>query len=200
MEYQPYQPYQPAPQDPPNTGWQTSPTPAYGPAPVSVPPGWNYPAPPAPPKKRRTGLIVGAVGAAVLVVLLVLSAAAYGLNLGPLKDSGLSACEAIHNNVGNDGSTGDSSDDADAAADKSFTVDEYHAVRKEFAHSRYADIRDSGTKLVDLLWQLEQSVDSGDDDALGAALMLASSIYSAYSSLAGACGNHGIDIPPLSKG
>ena len=187
-----YQQYPPAPQNPADTGWQPSSTPMYGPAPVSVPPGWSYPVPPAtPPKKRRTGLILGGIGAVVVVVVLVLSAAAYGLNLGPLKDSGLSACEAIHDNVG--------VEDSSAAADNTFTVDEYHAVRKQFANSRYTDISRVRNKLLDLLWQLEQSSNSGEDDALGAALMLASSIYSAYSSLAGACSNHGIDIPPLTE-
>lgn len=198
----------PVPVPPPASAPPLSAPPSSGPPlsgpPSSAPPGWGYPAQgwgyapaPVPPPRRRTGLIVGLGGGAVALLLLcVLGVGAYKLNLGPLKDSGLAECQTIHDAAAAD-RTDPTAAPSTSTSDEGITLDQYHDIRKKFADSRYGDIRDAGTRFVDLLWQLSEAARGSDEDALGAALMLASQLYAAYSSLAGACSNHGVDIPPL---
>jgi hypothetical protein len=78
------------------------------------------------------------------------------------------------------------------------TESEYLDLRARFANSRYADLRDSGTKFVDLIWQLSGVSDGGE--ALGAILLMGGQLVQAYSSLSGACAAHGVVIPPLTSG
>lgn len=126
------------------------------------------------------------VGVACILVGGGIFAMLYFSNVGPFKDSGLAMCESIR-----DGQDAGSASDSDSP----LTEAEYLELRAQFANSRYADIRDAGTRFVDLVWQLS-SVD--DDDSLGAALLFAGQIMEAYSALSGACAAHGVVIPPLS--
>ena len=56
----------PRPPYPPQPPYTALPQPAYAPPPQPVPP-YGFGQPPAPPKKRRTGLIIGAVAGVVLL-------------------------------------------------------------------------------------------------------------------------------------
>jgi hypothetical protein len=62
-------------------------------------------------------------------------------------DSGVAACEALRD--------GDKAVDGDDG-DKTMTEAEYRELRGVFEDSRYEDIRDHGTKLIDLVWQLSK--------------------------------------------
>jgi hypothetical protein len=159
-----------------------------GPPAASVPP--PRPAYALPRRKRRTGLVVlllvcaFIVGAGGVVV-------AYGLmgNKGPFRDSGITACESMRDRTsaqpspapsGKAGSTG-----------STMTEAQYRATRRQFADSRYGDIRDAGTRFVDLVWQLSRM---GGDTA---ALVLVGPLYQAWASLVGACENHGVSLPAM---
>lgn len=142
-------------------------------------------APPAPRSRRPLFIVIAAVVALVLiggVTVAVLRAN----NVGPFKDSGLAACEAIRD-----------SKNQIAKKNEKVTQADYQKLRKVFADSRYADIRDSGTKFTDLVWQL-QGMDTNADGAFGMALAFLGQVMQSYSSLSGACAAHGVVIPPLS--
>jgi len=113
-------------------------------------------------------------------------------NIGPLKDSGLSMCESIRDSKNPTGTASAT----DSSSSAKMTEAQYLELRAKFAKSRYADIRDSGTKFVDLIWQFSGAT---DDDALGALLLVGGQIVQAYSSLSGSCAAHGVVIPPLTE-
>jgi hypothetical protein len=149
-----------------------------GPIPTAAPAAPRFPRP-----------LLFALIAVVALVLIGGGTAAVlrGNNVGPFKDSGLAACEAIR---------ADKKQIAKKDGEK-FTEADYQKLRKVFSDSRYADIRDSGTKFTDLIWQF-QGMDSKSDGALGMALAAVGQLMQTYSSLSGACANHGVVIPPLS--
>ncbi len=72
------------------------------------------------------------------------------------------------------------------------TAEDYKRIRSLFANSRYGDIRVAGTHFVDVVWQA-----SGPGDDTGAALMFIVPLVSAYADLAGACTNHGVELPRM---
>lgn len=115
------------------------------PAPAPV----TSPAPPGtkPPMRRnRIPWIAGSVAA--LVLLGAGAAVAYSV----LKeDPGIAACKAIRDQQGEGG--GDNDD---------MTEPEYRETRKLFADSDHEDIRNHGTRLVDLVWQMQQ-LPEGDE-------------------------------------
>lgn len=145
-------------------------------------------------RRRRTGLVIGLIAAVVVVLVGVATAGVLMVrNVGPFKDSGVAMCEQIR-----DAKTNNTTVTGSTSSDGKLTLDGYHKLRRQFADSRYADLRDAGTKFIDLAWQLAQSTDSGDSEgALGAVLLMGGQIMQLYSSLAGACANHGVDLPPL---
>lgn len=143
---------------------------------------------PAVRSSRRPLLIAAGAVVALLLVGGGTFAVLRAYNVGPLKDSGLATCEAIRDNKNKNKSSGD---------DK-IKADEYLKLRKKFSGSRYDDIRDSGTKFVDLVRQFD-GTDKNSDGALGMALVLGGQLVQSYSSLSGACANHGVTIPPLSQ-
>ncbi|GIE95561.1 hypothetical protein Ari01nite_30260 [Paractinoplanes rishiriensis] len=79
-------------------------------------------------------------------------AIAYG-RLG--QDSGVAACAAIR----------DSRFSQSSGSAEDMTVEQHRQVRELFADSGNDEIREHGTKLVDLIWQVQQM---GDDAGLGA--------------------------------
>jgi hypothetical protein len=170
-----------------------NPQPAEPVQPVQPPiPSQTFDAGPTQPAARSRKPLLIAVGAVVALVLIggVAVAVLRGSNVGPFKDSGLATCEAIRD----DKSKASPKKDGDAKVKEA----EYRKLRKLFADSRYSDIRDSGTKFVDLVWQF-QGVDTNKEGALGMALVMGGQLMQSYSSLSGACANHGVVIPPLAQ-
>jgi hypothetical protein len=128
---------------------------------------------------QRPSRLVLWIGVALLLTLAVVVA---GLVVAFTdEDSGVAACRAI--------AEGNAADGGQTTPGAKMTEQEYQDTRKVFARSSDQDIRASGTTLVDLAWQLQQSPDS--------ALLLASDMTRAYTGLAGACAAHGYTIPPL---
>lgn len=170
-----------------------SPAPGYGPPYVQQP--WPYQGPPvvaghaAKRAGRGTVLVVVAglialalVGGILTVVFGPPSLVRRTVPIG--KDTGVAACEALRDKtVVSHAQAGESKADGWARA------------RKLFADSRYGDLRDAGTKLVDLMAQYDGL--SSDGNALGAGLFMGSQIIQAYGTLSGACSAHGVNIPAL---
>lgn len=96
------------------------------------------------------------------------------------KDTGVAACEAIHNGQ------------APVKAKGIMSEADYRKARAVFADSRYPDIRNNGTRLMDLAWQA-QGMGSNN---LGV-LAVIGAIGDAYSGLAGGCASVGYTIPSL---
>lgn len=206
---QPQQPY--GPNDIPTIQPPISAAPSYLPgatAPISRPYGSPYAEQPyphqapyeaqheatvaitgRPAKRSRRGWLIA--GALVLVALI---GGTLTLLFGPIspvkkvvpigKDSGVAACEALR----------DKTVVSHAVAGES-QADGWARARKLFADSRYGDLRDSGTKVVDLIAQYD-GLSSGGNDT-GAALFMGPQIIQAYASLSGACSAHGVNIPAL---
>ncbi|MDY7085643.1 MAG: hypothetical protein SYR96_11095 [Actinomycetota bacterium] len=97
-----------------------------------------------------------------------------------LADSGVGACEAMRG-----GSTTFRVDPADGGA---MTEAEYRRARQVFAGSRHEDIRDHGTKVMDIVWRMSQS---GDD----AKLLYAQALTTHVLGLESACADQGVFLP-----
>lgn len=96
------------------------------------------------------------------------------------KDTGVAACEAIHNGQ------------APVKAKGIMSEADYRKARAVFADSRYPDIRNNGTRLMDLAWQAQGM----GTNNLGV-LAVIGAIGDAYSGLAGGCASVGYTIPSL---
>lgn len=121
-----------------------------------APPG---PAPePARKPVRRAHLVL----AASILVLAGGVWTAYSKDL-IFKDSGIKACEALRE--GTNGLMGA------GGTDGKITESRYRQMRKVFEDSRYYDIRDHGSKLMDVLWAMSQTTGAAGakDQATGAA-------------------------------
>lgn len=132
----PQVPYQPGHAQPPNS------------------PHWATPQS-GPPARPETPLHRKAWPYALLAVMLLMigGSAAFAYDRGLiLKDSGVAACEAMR----------DGNKVPGAGEAKGFTEAEYREVRETFADSRYEDIREHGTKLMDVAWQVSQLGDGGE--------------------------------------
>jgi hypothetical protein len=125
------------------------------------------------------GLVLLAIFAVVLGGALWLSGA--WANVGPATDSGVSACKKMVENM-----------DDGRADNAKWTEADYFAARAPFESSKHADLRVAGTNLVDTIWKSEQTV---DDESLGGALGLMSTLQTQMSQLQIACGNHGVAVP-----
>lgn len=97
------------------------------------------------------------------------------------EDSGVAACKSI---------AAEEKNGASEAADEQLTRDEYVQMRKVFADSRYADLREHGTKLMDILWQVSQL--GADNEAV--ALTYLQPLTEHVSGLQSACADHGVII------
>lgn len=130
-------------------------------------------------KDQRPSRLVLWIGLSLVLALVVIVAILVLTFTG--QDSGVAACQAIAGGKAADGSA--------TTAGATMTEAEYRRVRGVFEDSAYPEIRDNGTKVIDLAWQLQQSPDS--------ALLVASDLTRAYTGLAGACAEHGHVIPAL---
>ncbi|GIF14540.1 hypothetical protein [Actinoplanes teichomyceticus] len=172
MTYPPQQPF-PPPEDPyvnhPPTQPFTGPYPQAG-----FPAGYPHPA--APPRRPLWPWL-----AAVAALSLMLLAGSGWLLWDRVlrEDSGVAACKALADR-----------DRAAGGADETLTREEYLAMRRVFADSRYADLREHGTKLMDVLWQVTQL---GTDDQV-AALTYLEPLTRHVSGLQSACADHGVVI------
>ncbi|GIF25046.1 hypothetical protein BJ973_007303 [Actinoplanes tereljensis] len=101
-----------------------------------------------------------------------------------LKDSGIKACEAFRDGTKVDGAP------IDTKADGKMTSAQYLQLRKIFKGSRYDDIEQAGTRLMDVLWQVTQL---GENPGLEA-LPFVGQMTDALTSMQGACANHDIVI------
>jgi hypothetical protein len=105
------------------------------------------------------------------------------------KDTGVAACEAIANQGSLTGAA------TGKGSKSSLTTVEYREMRAVFEDSRYPEIRDNGTRLMDYAWQLQGMTRDADNAIAGLALV--QPMTEAYTGLAGGCADHGYTIPAL---
>ena len=83
---------------------------------------------------------------------------------------------------------------------KPMTEAEYRELRGVFEDSRYNDIRDHGTKLMDVVWQMSQAIDqqggadAEDGASLGAALAYMQPLMTHMTGLQSACADQGVIV------
>lgn len=107
-------------------------------------------------------------------------------NYTPLfKDSGVAACEAMAKQL-KESDKKDSSDDNDKMTQK-----EYDKLRGAFADSRHNDIREPGVRLVDTIWNLQNTP---EDKLVGVGLLSMGSMMSDLRGLQTGCKNHGVQV------
>lgn len=119
---------------------------------------------------------VVALGAGVLIGYKVLS-----------PDTGVQACEAMRENA----------DKQQSGEDASMTASEYREIRKVFMSSNHEELRDAGTRFIDVSWQLASKGKQAPSE--GAVLMYGAELISAYTDLVGACAAQGVEIPTLDQ-
>lgn len=147
-------------------------------------PPTRHAAPFTEPPKRRA---VWPWAVALLAVLMLTGGGYFAWQqFGP--DPGIQACEAMAEQ--RNPATGEKG----KVSNTEWTEEQYLQMREVFTGSRHTDIREAGTKMVDLLWQIVQRVDEDDDAALGVALVYGGQVTSAMTDMAGACANHGIVV------
>jgi hypothetical protein len=144
---------------------------------------WESPGPPpwvGPVAHRRNdqapSRLVLYIGASMVVAAVVILVGLFAVFSE--QDSGVAACRAI--------AEGKAADGSKATAGAKMTKIDYQEVRKIFADSGVPEIRDNGTRFIDLSWQ------SPDTE-----LLISSDMTRAYTGLAGACAAHGYVIPAL---
>jgi hypothetical protein len=144
-------------------------------------------------KRRRSSVvpIVLVVLGAILAGLIPVAVIMYSRDHIPfMQDSGITGCKALA--AADAASPSPSVKSSKASFEQS--ADDAKALakfRKLFADSRYADLREAGTKMMDITAQVVADPDS--------ALLAIGAFYGAYASLAGACGAHGVPLPPISS-
>ncbi|MEO3925271.1 hypothetical protein ABGB07_15580 [Micromonosporaceae bacterium B7E4] len=115
-------------------------------------------APAAHPRPRRSPIL--AAGIATLVALIVIFGVGYVVYTQFIReDTGIAACKAIR-----DGGT-ITGEPKSENSDK-LTEDEYRELRSLFEDSDKEKIREHGTALVDLAWQISQMPDGQEMGAL----------------------------------
>ncbi|WP_148272183.1 hypothetical protein [Micromonospora maris] len=169
----------------PHSGNAFSNTPPSQPQPWAGADGQPSMAPPTGPaptggtKDSRVRLI--AAGAAVLSVLLI-GVVGYAVwDRYVREDSGVAACKAMSEGRQPDGSE-------DAGEDAKLTEAQYREARKVFEDSRHEKIREHGTALMDIVWQVDQM---NDDEALGA-LAFMGPLGTHMTGLQTACADQGV--------
>ncbi|GIE90235.1 hypothetical protein Are01nite_67150 [Actinoplanes regularis] len=173
-----YPPQQPVPPPPPQDPYVSYPATQpyldpYGQA--GLVSGYQQP---VPPPRRPLWPWLALVAALSLILLAGGGWLVYDRLLREGEDSGVAACRALASEE--KGSSGTSDDE--------LTRDEYIAMRKVFADSRYPDLREHGTKLMDVLWQVSQL---GADNEV-AALAYLQPLTEHVSGLQSACADHGV--------
>ncbi|MGC4808484.1 hypothetical protein [Micromonospora sp. DT233] len=150
----------PGPAGPPQQPW-ANPGDQPPQQPWAAPGGQPYPAQPGgstvPPQPNRKAIIISA---AAIVGVLAVGTLGFVVWDGYLrKDSGVAACEAMR-----DGKSPDGRDKS--PENKLVTEAQYRQLRKVFEDSRHDKIREHGTGLVDIGWQIEQLPEGQSSAAL----------------------------------
>jgi hypothetical protein len=136
----------------------------------------GYGQPPQPPRRSLLPWL------ALAVALVVAGTGGWFLYDRVIRtDSGVAACEALR-----DGEKAVDGDDGD----KTMTEAEYRELRGVFEDSRHEDIRDHGTKLIDLVWQLSKM---GDEPGLEA-LAFMGPLTEHVTGLQSACADQGVIV------
>ncbi|GAA2326229.1 hypothetical protein [Dactylosporangium salmoneum] len=151
------------------------------------------------PRRRTQAAVRMTVAAAAAVTLtggalVVAGATGAGPAAGIFKDPGVAACEQIRDGAAAARSRPPGAPRASSPDD----LEAYQAFRKQFADSRYGDLRAAGTEVLDLLHQLSGADPAKDEDA-GLTLVVAGPLVQKWATLTGACGNHGVTIPKLTE-
>ncbi|MFF3869095.1 hypothetical protein [Micromonospora sp. NPDC001898] len=142
MTYPPQQP-DPTPAIP-----APQPQPWVDPAGQPYPPAQQPAAFPTPPVKPSYRPLI--VVAAATVGVLAIGTIGYVVWDGYIKeDSGVAACKAMRDGKSPDGS-------ADVGDDEKLTEAQYREAREVFEDSRHEKIREHGTALMDVAWQVNQ--------------------------------------------
>ncbi|MGW4157504.1 hypothetical protein ACWEDF_30595 [Micromonospora chersina] len=111
-----------------------------------------------PPIKRSRKPLIVALGAVLAVLLL--TTAGFAVYEGFIKeDSGVAACKAMRDD------TKVVADDESGGDDK-MTEAEYREVREMFEDSRHEKLREHGTALVDIVWQVSNLPEGEEMGAL----------------------------------
>lgn len=129
------------------------------------------------------------IGVAALTVVAVGAAAWVAPVVYEATDSGIRACKAMR-----DGKNFSGGPQSTTGLD-GLPEQRYRELRDIFANSRYDNIREHGTKLIDLAWQLSKS----DKDAGLEMLAYVGPVMEHSTGLQSACADHGI-IVDLRKG
>lgn len=147
-----------------------------------------------PPSAVQTGgswkLTLTLAIAACVVALSALGFVVQRNNLLPVgvpilgKDSGIAACEAMASKA---------SKPVVNESKAPGTAEQFAQLRGVFADSRYPEIRENGTKFVDVVRQVTAL---GEDSGM-AGLVFIGPLTESYSGLASACADHGYTIPAL---
>lgn len=142
----------------------------------------------APDPGRSRKLLWPLIALAVALVFAG-SGIAYAYNKGMIfKDSGIKACEALRDGGTKFNGTAQNKDP--------MTEAQYKQLRQVFADSRYDDIRNHGTKLLDIVWQVSQLTDGTDADSGSGFAVLAyvGPLTTEMSGLQSACADQGIIV------
>lgn len=136
--------------------------------------------PSAPPSPRRPKALLIAVAAGAVVLLATAGVLVYDRFIA--KDPGIALCEAL--------SGGGTVASMASDKDQGYTEDEYRQIRDKIQESRHGDIRNHGTKFIDVGWQVSQL---GKDPGLGA-LAYMGPLMQHMSGLQSACADQGIIV------
>jgi hypothetical protein len=110
-----------------------------------------------PPQPNRKAIIIAA---ATIVGVLAVGTLGFVVWDGYLrKDSGVAACEAMRDGKSPDGG-------ANSGEDEKLTEARYREAREVFEDSRHDKIREHGTALMDIVWQIDQLPKSQSSAAL----------------------------------
>jgi hypothetical protein len=112
---------------------------------------------PPPIKLNRKPILIAAVAVAATLVVGTVYYAVWDRFIR--EDSGVAACKAMRDGKNVDGSPKDSGDDK-------MTEDQYREAREVFEDSRHDKIREHGTALMDIAWQISQIPDGQEFGAL----------------------------------
>lgn len=159
----------------------TAQAPYYSPNQYGAAPQSPRPAPESPGRQPRWPWVV--LGLSVLLFITVSGGIAYNRGL-IFKDSGIKACEALRD--------GKSTFKGDPQKQTPMTEAQYRALRKVFEDSRYDDIRDHGTKLMDVVWQVSQL--TKDDSSSMSLLAYLGPLTTQATGLQSACADQGIIV------
>ncbi|XTZ18516.1 hypothetical protein ACQSSU_14665 [Micromonospora echinospora] len=149
--------------------------PGFVPTDGPFPPGGPAPGPLAPYR-------VPLVAAGAVLALLLAGVAGTAIYQAVKEDSGITACKAM--------ASGGEGNKAFDDGDDELSEAEYRELREQFADSDHEKIREHGTALVDIVWEVSRM--KGDEAA--GALAYLGPMSTHMTGLKTACANEGIQI------